>query len=146
MAKTHLRYGSANHTACGRTLLYSWDTTNDANAVDCAKCRKSGAFDAALAAAATFAVASNENARIQRVLDILAEAVWEEARDRNYCSTFDEIAEIGSSALPAGLHFRKPRKTFVLTLEVDAASEDDAQEIVNDNGVEDYLVSATPKS
>lgn len=137
--KMHLiTAGSA--VACGRDVD-NWQRVSIVDRVTCARCMKSSHYRMALAEESR-----DVRKAQQEVLDILAAAVWEEAKDRNYCKTFDEIAEVGEGALPVGLRFRKPTQTFVLTLEVEASDEDDAHEIVNDNGVEDYLVATTTKS
>lgn len=135
-------HGSA--VACGRDIWPGYRTTN-IDRVSCQRCKSSAAFQEAVrvAEAQRASAAAASVGETQAILDLVAKAAFEEAKDRGYCDTFDIIVEHVNSCLPHGLTLKRPARTYIVTIEVEASDEDDAFSKIDDTCVEEFSPTIT---
>jgi hypothetical protein len=73
---------------------------------------------------------------VQRILDLIGKRANAWADENGHCSMYDEAAEEINYVLPEGYSWPKRTIRFTLSLrtyEVEAANEDEAQEIVEND-------------
>lgn len=132
----------SERSACGRNVQWAHQRAEAARvqAVDCGRCQSTATYKAVLVRSEQMIRRADVDGivrvEVQRILNLIGKRANDWADENGHCSTFDEAAEEINYVLPEGYTFPKRTTRFTLSLrtyEVEAANEDEAREIVEND-------------